>query len=59
MRSTQPGRMRLAIVSMDPSGCGRSLFSSKISRYRLPSPRWFSAISHRLSWNRPTGGLTT
>ena len=39
MRSTQPGRIRLAIVSVEPSGCGRSLFRSKISRYRLPSPR--------------------
>ena len=45
--------------SREPSGWIRSLFSSKISRYRRPSPRYFCAISHRLSWNRPAGGFTT
>ena len=59
IRSTQPGRIRLAMVSLDPSGWIRPAFSSKISRYRRPSPRWFCAISHRLSWNRPAGGCTT
>ena len=58
INSTQPGRIRLAIVSLAPSGWTRSLFSSKISRYRRPSSRWFCAISHSDSWNRPTGGLT-
>ena len=47
------------MVRREPSGCTRSLFRSKISRYRRPSPRYFCAISHRLSWNRPTGGFTT
>ena len=59
MSSTQPGRIRLAMVSREPSGWTRFLFSSKISRYRRPSPRYFCAISHKLSWNRPTGGFTT
>ena len=58
MSSVQPGLIRLAMVSLDPSGWTRSLFSSKISRYRRPSPRWLLAISHSDSWNRPTGGLT-
>src|SRR5690242_7678839 len=56
--SVQPGLIRLAMVSLDPSGWTRSLFSSKISRYRRPSPRWLLAISHSDSWNRPVGGLT-
>ena len=59
MCSTQPGRIRLAMVSREPSGWIRPEFSSKISRYRRPSPRYFCAISHKLSWNRPTGGFTT
>ena len=47
------------MVRREPSGWTRPEFRSKISRYRRPSPRYFCAISHRLSWNRPTGGFTT
>ena len=47
------------MVRREPSGCTRPEFRSKISRYRRPSPRYFCAISHKLSWNRPTGGFTT
>ncbi len=59
IRSTQPGRIRLAVVSLVPSGWICPAFSAKISRYRRPSPRNFCAISHKLSWNRPAGGCTT
>jgi hypothetical protein len=32
MRKIQPGRIKLAMVSLEPSGCTRPAFSSKISR---------------------------
>jgi hypothetical protein len=32
MRKIQPGRIRLAMVSLEPSDCSRPAFSSKISR---------------------------
>ena len=55
----QPGRIRLSRVSRSPSGCSRPSFSAKISLYRMPEPRYRSAMSQRLSWCRPCGGMTT
>ncbi|QDY08111.1 hypothetical protein FJK98_13885 [Micromonospora sp. HM134] len=42
--STQPGRSSAGSVNRPPSGWRRPRFSSKTSRYRLPSPRVVAAI---------------
>ena len=48
-RSVQPGLMKSASRSREPSGWVRPVFRSRISVYRSGSPRWRSARSQRVS----------